>query len=125
MPIECVWMGGFSELPPDPYEPGWVFYGGPWSGVMHLSDHYKAHVKQLRGAICVILPIVSRPGYGSGFCIDSAPTKDRRAGWEITVDMESLVIGQKPRITVAPSIHCLGMYHGFLQDGVLTDDIGA
>lgn len=117
-------MGEFKELPPVGYEPGWMFFGGPWSGSMFLSDHYKAHVQRERRPICVIVPVSSNPGYGTGFCIDSAPTMDRRAGWEVTVDLRSLVVGQKPHITVAPSIDCKGIWHGFLQDGVMTDDLG-
>lgn len=122
MPIECVWMGEFNELPPDPYVPGWMFFHGPWANSFHLSNHFKAFHD--RAPICVILPVASRPGYGTGFCIDSCPTDRPDEHWEITIS-GMLVVGQKPSITVAPSIHCLGIYHGFMQDGVLTDDLGA
>lgn len=36
-------------------------------------------------------------------------------GWTVT--------GAPPELTVAPSIHVHGRYHGFLQNGVLTDPL--
>jgi hypothetical protein len=33
-----------------------------------------------------------------------------------------VVQGELPRITVSPSIHQVGSYHGFVRDGVITDD---
>lgn len=32
------------------------------------------------------------------------------------------VSGEWPNVTVTPSINAPGQYHGFIQDGVLTDD---
>lgn len=36
-------------------------------------------------------------------------------GWERT--------GEIPNITASPSIHCVGRYHGWLKNGVLSDDV--
>lgn len=36
-------------------------------------------------------------------------------GWTVT--------GELPDITVQPSVHQIGRYHGFVTDGVLTDDL--
>lgn len=36
-------------------------------------------------------------------------------GWTTT--------GELPNITVHPSVHQIGRYHGFVTDGVLTDDL--
>lgn len=58
------------------------------------------------------------------FVVDSYPTSDREGNWDVSVDLDSLVIGQKPNITVHPSINCVGIYHGWLQHGVLSDDLG-
>ena len=30
--------------------------------------------------------------------------------------------GTLPRITVTPSVNCIGRYHGWIRDGVVTDD---
>lgn len=40
------------------------------------------------------------------------------------MDLDSLMVGQVPRITVAPSIHLVRLWHGFLTDGVLSPDTG-
>lgn len=66
-----------------------------------------------QGCLCVVTPggmwpidgPASRPGGG-----ESAP-----GAWTRT--------GEPPAITVAPSINLVGRYHGFLRDGVLTDDV--
>lgn len=39
--------------------------------------------------------------------------------WDVKVDLDSLVVGEKPLITVSPSIHIVGYWHGWLQDGIL------
>ncbi len=36
-------------------------------------------------------------------------------GWVVT--------GDPPAITLSPSVHCPGVYHGYIQDGVITDDL--
>lgn len=123
MAIDLVWMGEFKELPPTAYEPGWAFFHGPWASSVHLSNYFKAH--EHRPPICIILPISSSPGYGTGFCLDCHPTDKPDEHWNIDVDETSLVVGQRPHITVSPSISCLGIWHGFLQDGVLGDDLDA
>ena len=33
------------------------------------------------------------------------------------------VSGEPPNITVSPSINVEGIYHGFIRDGVITDDV--
>lgn len=50
---------------------------------------------------------------GSDWCVDG-PAANSDTGWQRT--------GEPPRITATPSIDS-GGYHGFLQNGVLTDDI--
>ena len=48
------------------------------------------------------------------FCIDSAVSDETR-GWTVT--------GEAPNITVSPSINIVGLWHGFLTSGILTDDL--
>lgn len=115
MPIECVW---FDERPDDGrgWEPGWCFPLG-----YYLSRHYLDNVAQLRPAISVMLP--GRDGHASPFCIDSHPTADPDGAWTVECPWP-LAPGEKPLITVTPSIHAVGHYHGFLASGVLSDDLG-
>lgn len=52
------------------------------------------------------------------FCVDTAAYDETRGhhgeGWKVT--------GTPPTITVTPSINCIGSYHGYIRDGVITDD---
>ena len=76
--------------------------------VRGLSDEYLAQRIDQRPPLTVYLP-------GCGwFCVDSAPSNGDRSGWNVT--------GTPPAITVSPSINCEGHYHGWLRDGVITDD---
>lgn len=98
-----------------------------------LSDLYRDVTSKVRAPIVVMCPHLlhwedgSRPDKlaSTPFCIDVFPTpdddqpEDPSKHWDLTVDLDSLVVGQKPRITVSPSIHLVGIWHGWLQDGVL------
>ncbi len=75
-----------------------------------LSDHYfqrNAH----RQPLLLVLP-----GHQL-FLIDGKCWDNGRkyGGWTVT--------GEAPLITVQPSINCKGLYHGFLTNGVLSDDV--
>lgn len=131
--IECVWKG--SLYTPDgqriegtdltdntPWQPGWCFHWG-----YQLSNKYKNTVAVYRQPIIVMVPIrnAKTEHNATPFCIDSYPTSAPDGHWEVEVDMETLVEGYRPDITVTPSINCVGLYHGFLQHGLLTDDLEA
>ena len=80
-----------------------------------LSHQYKEQHLGKRPPLIVYLP----PGFS--FCVDDAyrgghwGDNPAREGWTVT--------GEAPNITVAPSINCVGTYHGWLQNGVLSDDV--
>jgi hypothetical protein len=75
-----------------------------------LSESYERDHAAHRQPLCVRLPD------GSLFCPDSnADGDDAHRGWTVT--------GEPPRISVSPSINVVGHYHGFLQEGVLSDDV--
>lgn len=72
-----------------------------------VSKYYKEHNAR-RGLIWVSLP-------SGDFCVDWCATDDpEKKGW--------IVKGELPNITVEPSIDCVGHYHGFIRDGIITDD---
>lgn len=80
-----------------------------------LSAEYHRDWFGKRPPIFVMLPC------GSWFCVDGAAHEDgsptlpvHGQGWTVT--------GEAPRITVSPSINAVGRYHGWLLDGVLSDD---
>lgn len=121
MPIDCVWRdvrpeyedraaGACFFIPLEPYRSS-------------LSKHYLANVAQERQPIMVMIQS-RRPEWVFPFIIDSHPSAEPDAHWDVTVDLASLVEGQKPSITVQPSILAYDAYHGYLTDGVLSDDLG-
>ncbi len=85
-----------------------------------LSENYKQQPRPARPPILVYLPGRSL------FCVDGAcwrtvPDPNGRGsrveyygGWTVT--------GSAELLTVSPSINCVGIYHGFITDGVITDD---
>jgi len=72
-----------------------------------LAPHYFAH-NSWRDPICVVLP------NGTWFLVDSKTTTGPD-GWVVT--------GEPPNITVQPSINVVGLWHGYLTSGELSDDV--
>lgn len=72
----------------------------------YLSDQYRERHLGRRPPIVVCLP------GGRVFCVDGKSAGG--GGWTVS--------GDPPRITVTPSINWEGHYHGWLIDGVLSDD---
>jgi hypothetical protein len=112
-PTPLIWMGEYESLPEGGrfgWEVGWAFIGFGY----FLSEHYKLNVAPIRKPITIVCPAWYQDGElrGTPFCIDSFPTKDPSSHWQVDVDLDSLVIGQKPRITVNPSIHLVDIWHG-------------
>lgn len=126
MPIDCLW---FDEKPEGPWQPGWCFpnpFGDNW-----LSPVFVETVHD-RPAIVVCLPMrhavpnaQNRYEHTTWFCIDSSPTSEPGGHWDVTVDLATLVDGEKPDITVQPSINCVGLYHGYVTHGVVGPDLDA
>ena len=77
----------------------------------HLSQYYFQHNQQNRKPLIVVLP-----GFITccidGMCINNGV---RYGGW--------VVSGEAPDITVSPSINMSGLYHGFLKEGFIHDDV--
>src|SRR5690349_19716063 len=119
MPIQCRLVEGFQRKH-DELKPGdmWLC---PWytegenkadhlrwleSGHGFLSREYVEQRWDTRP------PLVLRLPDGTDWLIDGLSTNG--GGWIVT--------GEPPNITASPSIQSPG-YHGYLQNGVLTDDI--
>ncbi|WDL96961.1 hypothetical protein [Alicyclobacillus sp. ALC3] len=76
----------------------------------HLSAHYLAEPAG-RPPLWVMTP-------GGCWCVDERPFVRGEwtdGGWKVT--------GTAPNITARPSINFPGLYHGWLTDGVLSDDL--
>ncbi|SFR08799.1 hypothetical protein [Desulfoscipio geothermicus] len=90
--------------------PGDMWFA-PWiNGHSELSPEYKQKFKGKRPPICVQLP------NGHIWCVDTK-FAGQEHGWT--------VFGTPPWITVYPSVSIPGPngYHGWLVNGVLTDDL--
>lgn len=90
-------------------------YFAPWLEPMPKSPEYENSHRGKRSPLVIVIPS------GVHLCIDQKATNMNGHGWTVT--------GEAPNITVHPSIGIQGpngqgwSYHGWLKDGVLSDDI--
>lgn len=73
-----------------------------------LSPEYKRDWLGKRPPLLVILPC------GHGWNVDARASGGDR-GWTVT--------GEPPDLTATPSIDCVGCFHGWLRNGVISDDL--
>lgn len=106
-------MGDREDLRDDDesYTVGAAFF---WDVDFNIDPKFD---RSLRKPIVVMCP-TNWSSEGTPFWIDSLST-EKHEPWGVSVDLNSLVIGQKPIITLTPSIHLIGIWHGWLQQGVL------
>jgi len=72
-----------------------------------LSARYFVEWRSHRPPLYVLLPD------GTEFCLDGRAACDG-TGWTVR--------GMPHNMNVSPSIHIRGSYHGFIRNGILTDD---
>jgi len=76
----------------------------------YLSTTYIANRMGVRPPLMILLP------GNVEFCLDGrADCNGGEVGWELK--------GELPKLTANPSLNVLGTWHGFLRDGVLSDDL--
>lgn len=114
-PTPCVWMGDYEDMPEGEWSVGSAFF---WDVFFNIDPKFDRSVRKPIVVMCPTNFGTKWPMHATPFWIDSLST-EKKEPWAVTVDMDSLVIGQKPIITVSPSIHLIGIWHGWLQDGVL------
>lgn len=112
MPIECTMLDPSQPKPQVVAEPGDMWHDLYADKL--LSRQYKEQHKGDRPPLFVCLP------NKRVFCLDSkAENASDGGGWTVK--------GEPPNVTVEPSILVergpRGGYHGYLRDGVLTDDV--
>lgn len=118
-PLPLIWKGHYDDIKgndqPD-WKRGWAFFSDP--GKYAVVKPVRPGLKRL--PIVVLCPMgeVDARHNSTPFCIDS-PSTMKSEYWEVEVDESTLIVGQKPRITVRPSIHLLGIWHGWLTEGEL------
>jgi len=112
------WVDGLTHndlVPGDCFffDPTWPSTDGNYwvhHNVEHLSEQYH---RDNHWRLPLVVTMVSR----TLFCVDSQCWSDRAyyGGWTVH--------GEPPFITVSPSINIGGVYHGFIVNGVLGDDV--
>jgi hypothetical protein len=122
-PVPLVWMGHYNDISGDnhiEWEVGWAFFVD--------VNGYAAPEPQLRPGLTRLPIILNCPAWirestgqlvPTPFCIDTYSSV-KHEFWDVTVDESTLIIGQQPMITVNPSIHLVGIWHGWCKQGVLT-----
>lgn len=100
--------GNMFLLPENRNKDEWPWY---FTTDDDLSDYYHRENKKHREPLFVMLPGRVL------FLVDGKCHSDGKkyGGWTVT--------GNPPNITVTPSINIGGIYHGFLKDGILSDDV--
>lgn len=122
MPWECRLINP-DEIPMEKRQPGDMWYEPEIIDGKHissryfnefLSPEYFAKHSSHRAPL-----VIKLPGIVAGFCIDGLYGNSSggyaESGWDVT--------GEAPSITMHPSINFSGRYHGWLQNGVLSDDV--
>ncbi len=84
-----------------------------------LSVEYKQNHLNKRSPIIVHLPMRYADGSTGSFpfCVDEGYKNGGHIsehGWTVS--------GELPNITVNPSINCIGIYHGWIRNGEISDD---
>lgn len=98
----------------------------PWmadSGDL-LGQHYHKDWAGKRPPLMIALPAKSgSPDWFVDFIVDRTSSKDGPGGpgWKVTIVGE-LVDGKPANITLAPSVDCGGEYHGYIREGMVTND---
>lgn len=109
MSWQCVLLDGvFDEvLDVDPWPPiGTMWY--VQAGKVPTDRLSVDHVLHRNGQPTLWVRIPGGP-----FCLDMCTRE-----WATWIRM-----GDPPRITVSPSINEVGIWHGYIRDGMITDDV--
>lgn len=101
--------------PRGPWPIGTMYPDSDWldrqiAGKRLVSPQYLAQHANRRPPLAVELPC-------GHFCIDSVTMNDGVPG-----DSGWAVCGDPPNVTLAPSVNIKGGWHGFIQNGVISDD---
>lgn len=85
---------------------------GYWGS--RLSAEYERERRFRRPPLLVFLPGVGWWCVDSAYSANGQPVPSRES-WAVT--------GEPPRITLSPSVDLPGLYHGWIRDGVISDDV--
>lgn len=107
-----------AEEPENP-KVGDMWPAPDWAMSNIISENYRA-LKGARPPLMMLLPSKNCKE-GDRFLVDRKAF-GTEAGWKVVINGQ-LIPGQKPNITISPSVNCEGSYHGHIKNGVITDDV--
>lgn len=116
----------YDECPETP-KVGNIWAAPEWEESNIISHQFHLYTQGQRPPLMVVLPSssVSSPS-GDYFLVDRKWDSDgddnAEDGWSITI-VGDLIDGEQPDITLEPSIHVIDSYHGYIRNGVITDDL--
>lgn len=109
--------GDCWRIPLDTVLPDWED-GEPIPGITTYEDEWQWFLSPEFRASGRDYVIVVRLPDGTDWVIDHASSRSlqdqRPQGWTVS--------GELPHISTTPSINVIGRYHGWVTDGILTDD---
>lgn len=115
------WDITYHAEEPDDIKIGDMWPAPTWTNSNIISENYKA-LNGSRPPLMVMLPSMHCKE-GDRFLLDRiAGDATDKHGWTVTIKGK-LVPGQKPDMTVAPSINSEGSYHGYIRNGTITNDV--
>lgn len=115
------WTITYRDKEPEDYKIGDMWPALGWANSNMLSNKYKNEAAGKRPPLMVILPSIHSE-YGDRFIVDRGASDDPdNKGWDVVIVGE-LKDGETPDITLSPSINCVGSYHGYIRNGIITDD---
>lgn len=113
------WEPGVTDIDALPIGAMW-YYNPAWPKTnMDGSCYFRRELRFLSTNYMETerLPIIVLLPGRVPFCVDAQQMRNGEGiggGWSVS--------GDAPSITVSPSINVGGVYHGFIQNGVITDD---
>ncbi|MDB5057204.1 MAG: hypothetical protein JWO59_676 [Chloroflexi bacterium] len=111
------WQCRLIEIDPDmPCDFQTMEIGTMWYGPIEYAGHDSIMGEDYKRNRAGQRPLWIRLPGNVVHCIDGASYNNGQwgAGWTVT--------GDPPNITVSPSINHIGIYHGWIRGGVVTDD---
>lgn len=115
--FEDLSIGEVYSVDPEKFRTEDGYFKLPAQYTKHLSDYYHQNNSH-RLPLFVVVPTLYL------FCLDGQCHSSERGyygGWTITGTTES-VDGRPMTLTCSPSINIGGTYHGWLGNGILSDD---
>ena len=117
MPWEVV----YHAAEPADWKVGDMWPAPEWTNSDIIGERYRTVYSKSRPPLMVVVPSVHST-QGALFLVDRrGHASPKGEGWAVVIN-GPLVVGQRPDVTLMPSINCVGSYHGYIRNGIIADD---